>query len=41
MKTGRLSKDEKRTIDRIAQSVTVEDIAKKPDRSVDSVEKYI
>ena len=41
MKTGRLSKDEKRTIDRIAPSVTVEDIAKKLDRSVDSVEKYI
>lgn len=41
MKTGRLSKDEKRTIDRIATSVTVEDIAKKLDRSVDSVEKYI
>ena len=41
MKTGRLSKDEKRTIDRIAQSTTVEDIAKKLDRSIDSVEKYI
>jgi len=41
MKTGRLSKEEKRTIDRIAPSVTVEDIAKKLDRSVDSVEKYI
>lgn len=41
MKTGRLSKEEKRTIDRIAHSVTVEDIAKKLDRSVDSIEKYI
>ena len=41
MKTGILSKEEKRTIDRIANSLTVEDIAKKLDRSVDSIEKYV
>jgi len=41
MKTGRLSKEEKRTIDKIANSLTVDDIAKKLDRSVDSIEKYV
>ena len=41
MKTGRLSKDEQRTIDRIAPSTTVEDIAQKLDRSVSAIEKYV
>jgi hypothetical protein len=41
MKTGRLSKDEQRIIDRIAHSTTVEDIAQKLDRSVSAIEKYV
>ena len=41
MKTGRLSKEEKRTITRLADSVTVEDIAKKLDRSIDAVNDFV
>ncbi len=41
MKRGRLSKDERRSIERLLPSNTVEDIAKELDRSVDSVEDYI
>jgi hypothetical protein len=41
MKTGRLSKEEKRTITRLADSLTVEDIAKKLDRSVDAINDFV
>ena len=41
MKRGRISKDEKRIIARLVDSMTVEDIANKLDRAVDSVEDYI
>ena len=41
MKTGRLSKEEKRIIGRLADSMTPEDIAQQLDRRVDSVETYI
>lgn len=41
MKTGRLSKEEKRIIGRLADSMTPEDIAQQLDRRVDSVELYI
>lgn len=41
MKTGRLSKEEKRTITRLADSLTVEDIAKKLDRSIDAINDYV
>ena len=41
MKTGRLSKEEKRTIARLAETMTVEDIAAQLDRQVDSIDKYI
>ena len=41
MKKGRLSDDEKRFIDRTAQSMTVEDIAKQLERSISAVEKYV
>ena len=41
MKRGRISKDEKRIIARLVDSMTVEDIANKLDRAVDSVEDFI
>ena len=41
MKTGRLSNDEKRTIARLVDNMTVEDIAVELDRTVESVEKYV
>lgn len=41
MRKGRISKDEGRTISRLIDSLTVEDIAKELDRSVSSVEDYI
>jgi hypothetical protein len=41
MKTGRLSKEEKRTITSLVESLTVEDIAKKLDRSFDAINDYV
>ena len=41
MKTGRLSKQEKRTITNLIESMTVEDIAKKLDRSFDAINDYV
>ena len=41
MKTGRLSKDEQRTIARLVDTMTVEDIAEQLDRSVDAIEKFV
>ena len=41
MKKGRLSKDEQRTISRLIDSLTVEDIAKKLDRSVSSIDDFV
>jgi len=41
MKTGRISKDEERTITRLINSMTVEDIASQLDRNVTSVENFI
>lgn len=41
MKRGRISKEEKRTISRLIDTVSVEDIAKELDRDVNSVEDYI
>lgn len=41
MKTGRISKDEERTIIRLVDSMTVEDIASQLDRNVTSVENFI
>ena len=41
MRKGRISKDEGRTISKLVDSLTVEDIAKQLDRSVSSVEDYI
>lgn len=41
MRKGRLSDDEKRFINRTAPSMTVEDIAKKLDRSVSAIDKYL
>ena len=41
MKKGRISKEEGRLIAKLADSVTVEDIAKKLDRSVDAIDEYI
>ena len=41
MKTGRISKDEERTITRLINSMTVEDIASELDRNVTSVENFI
>lgn len=41
MKTGRLSNDEKRTIARLVDSMTVEAIAQQIDRAVETVEKYV
>lgn len=41
MKRGRISKDEKRIIARLVDSMTVEDIANKLDRAVDSIEDFI
>jgi hypothetical protein len=41
MKTGRLSKQEKRTITNLIQSMTVEDIAKKLDRSFDAINDFV
>jgi len=41
MKTGRISKDEERTITRLVDSMTVEDIASQLDRNVTSVENFI
>ena len=41
MKKGRISNDEARTISRLVDSMTVEDIAKKLDRDVESIDNYI
>ncbi len=41
MRKGRLSDEEKRFINRTAPSMTVEDIAKKLDRSVSAIDKYL
>lgn len=41
MKKGRISKDEERIINRLVDSLTVEDIALKLDRDVESVENFI
>ena len=41
MKTGRISKDEERTITRLINSMTVEDIASQLGRNVTSVENFI
>ena len=41
MKKGRISNSDGRTIARLIDSMTVEDIASKLDRSVDSIEDYI
>lgn len=41
MRKGRISKDEGRTISRLIDSLTVEDIAQQLNRSVSSVEDYI
>ena len=41
MKTGRLSKPEKRTITNLIQSMTVEDIAKKLDRSFQAIDDFV
>ena len=41
MRKGRISKEEGRTISKLVDSLTVEDIAKQLDRSVSSVEDYI
>lgn len=41
MKKGRISKDEERTIARLVDSVTPEDIAKKLDRDVESITQFI
>lgn len=41
MKRGRISKEEKRTISRLIETVSVEDIAKELGRDVNSVEDYI
>jgi hypothetical protein len=41
MKKGRISKEEERIISRLVDSVTVEDIAQKLDRDVQSVEQFI
>lgn len=41
MKKGRISKEEERIISRLIDSVTVEDIAQKLDRDVQSVEQFI
>ena len=41
MKKGRISKDEERTIGRLINSLTVEDIAKQLDRDVESIENFV
>jgi hypothetical protein len=41
MKKGRISKDEERTIGRLINSLTVEDIAKQLDRDVESVDNFV
>lgn len=41
MKKGRISKDEERTIARLVDSMTPEDIAKKLDRDVESITQFI
>lgn len=41
MKKGRISKEEERIINRLVDSLTVEDIAKQLDRDVESVESFI
>ena len=41
MKKGRISNEEARTISRLVDSLTVEDIAKQLDRDVESVDNYI
>lgn len=41
MKTGRLSKDEKRQIARLIDNMTVEDIAAQLDRRVDAIDKFV
>jgi hypothetical protein len=41
MKKGRISKDEERIIRRLINSVTVEDIAKKLDRDIESVDNFV
>ena len=41
MKKGRISKDEERIINRLVDSLTVEDIALKLDRDVESVDSFI
>jgi hypothetical protein len=41
MKKGRISKEEERTIARLIDSLTVEDIAKKLDRDVESIDNFV
>jgi hypothetical protein len=41
MKKGRISKDEERSIRRLIDSVTIEDIAKQLDRDVESVDNFV
>ena len=41
MKKGRISKDEERTIARLVDSMTPEDIAKKLNRDTSSIESFI
>lgn len=41
MKKGRISKDEERIIARLIDSMTVEDIAKKLDRDVESIDNFV
>lgn len=41
MKKGRISKEEERIISRLIDSMTVEDIAKKLDRDVESVDNFV
>ena len=41
MKTGRLSNKEKRSIEQLVNNMTVEDIAKKLDRSFEAIDEYV
>lgn len=41
MKKGRISKEEERTIARLVDSLTVEDIAKQLDRDVESIDSFV
>jgi hypothetical protein len=41
MKKGRISKEEERTIARLIDSLTVEDIAKRLDRDVESIDNFV